>query len=73
MPINLKQEVNVNKRDATRVSTNYPILNNRPYIRQDKLTDLGGSPDTDTRTPSERNKDYLYNPLNKERLLDRSK
>lgn len=73
MPINLKQEVNVNKRDATRVSTNYPILNNRPYIRQDKLTDLGGSPDTDTRTSSERNKDYLYNPLNKERLLDRSK
>lgn len=73
MPINLKQELNVNKRDATRVSTNYPILNNRPYIRQDKLTDLGGSPDTDTRTSSERNKDYLYNPLNKERLLDRSK
>ena len=73
MPINLKQEENINKKDATRVSINYPILNNKPYLRRDVLTDLGGSPDMDKRTSSERNKDYLYNPLNKEKLLNRSK
>jgi hypothetical protein len=72
MPINLKQEENINKKDATRVSINYPILNNKPYLRRDVLTDLGGSPDMDKRTSSERNKDYLYNPLNKEKLLNRS-
>ncbi len=30
--------------------------------REDTLTDLGGEPSNDTRTSSERNKDYLNSP-----------
>lgn len=54
------QEGNVLKQDNTRVTA--PII---PEIikanpRQDQLIDLDGKPSTDTRTSSERNKDYWH-------------
>ena len=68
------------KRDVTNVYIKRPLdLKKEELMRkralllsaqkqQGTLTNLGGKPSTDKRSQSERNKDYLTNPLNLERL-----